>query len=363
MDVVLKPSSRHLPHELLGPNDFSFSMLLELITDGMDFDGSSEDVSYNDAAKEDVLVDKDSKWRVALRYLSIHTPNNKLRFEVISRPEPNDYSDETTSPLPVSPRLPPKSTFKDNGDPNGGAGPSNAPAAPQPTERTLQISQLEERLQRSTISPPLSRPPNTLLPSTRKHSRTSTTPSSEGSLSTYNPKEGKRLRHNSPSNSNSTAEDDNGTNPNIRQSIEYNNDDRPYNQDGKLPAQELTDEEILLMIEELGSSPELSQFSVQQWVNCCAFFKVDSRKRNREDKIKIPGLQVDLFPHQAFAVYWMLHRKAYKILGVFLSDDIGLGKTLTVLGFWASTVANYRNWQMVLASRKSSNEIENRKHL
>src|SRR5450432_3954017 len=236
MDVVLKPSSRHLPHELLGLNDFSFSMLLELITNGMDFDSSSEDVSYNDAAKEDVLVDKDSKWRVALRHLSIHTPDDKGRFEVISRPKPDDQSDETTAPLPVLPRLPPKSTFKDNGDPNGGAGPSNAPAAPQPTERTLQISQLEERLQRSTISPPLSRPPNTLLPSTRKHSRTSTTPSSEGSLSTYNPKEGKRLRHNSLSNSNSTAEDDNRTDPNIRQSIEYDNDDRPYDQDSKLPA-------------------------------------------------------------------------------------------------------------------------------
>jgi hypothetical protein len=36
-------------------------MFLELITDGMDFDGSLEDVSYNDVAKEDVLVDKDSK--------------------------------------------------------------------------------------------------------------------------------------------------------------------------------------------------------------------------------------------------------------------------------------------------------------
>ena len=156
-------------------------MFLELITNRIDFDSSLEDVSYNDAAKEDVLIDKDSKWRVALRHLSIHTPNDKLQFEVISRPEPDDQSNETTSPLPVSPRLLPKSTFKDNGDPDGGAGPSNAPAAPQPTERTLQISQLEERLQRSTISPPLSRPPNTLLPSTGKHSRTSTTPSSEGS--------------------------------------------------------------------------------------------------------------------------------------------------------------------------------------
>src|SRR5450432_38150 len=214
--MVLKPSSQHLPHKLLGPNDFSFSMFLELITNGIDFDGSLEDVSYNDAAKEDVLVDKDSKWRVALRHLSIHTPDDKLRFEVISRPEPDDQSDETTLPLPVSPRLLPKSTFKDNGNPNGGAGPSNAPAAPQPTERTLQISQLEERLQRSTISPPLSRPPNTLLPSTGKHSRTSTTPLSEGSPRTYNPKEGKRLRHNSPSDSNSTAEDNNGTDLNIR---------------------------------------------------------------------------------------------------------------------------------------------------
>ncbi|KAL5332112.1 hypothetical protein BJX70DRAFT_405021, partial [Aspergillus crustosus] len=49
-----------------------------------------------------------------------------------------------------------------------------------------------------------------------------------------------------------------------------------------------------------------------------------------KSKIRIPGMKIDLFPYQAFGVWYMLQEEG-RCNGGFLADDVGLGKTIIIL--------------------------------
>jgi len=99
------------------------------------------------------------------------------------------------------------------------------------------------------------------------------------------------------------------------------------------PIRDLTEEERQRMVQSLQSYPRLGQLEPSEWEACCQFFKVDPRHHERHNMFLIGGLRVGLFPHQAFAVYWMLLQSTRDLRGVFLADDMGLGKTMTVIAF------------------------------
>jgi hypothetical protein len=82
----------------------------------------------------------------------------------------------------------------------------------------------------------------------------------------------------------------------------------------------------------LNTCPRIAQLNIEEWRVCCKFFKHDSTRQSREDTIKLDGLLVGLFLHQAYAVYWMLSRLIARINGCFLADDMGVSKTLEFLG-------------------------------
>jgi len=48
---------------------------------------------------------------------------------------------------------------------------------------------------------------------------------------------------------------------------------------------------------------------------------------------------------------------------VFLADDMGVGKTMTVIAFWAAKVANYLDWREVQRSQSSLDENIRARHL
>src|SRR5277367_3065332 len=109
--------------------------------------------------------------------------------------------------------------------------------------------------------------------------------------------------------------------------------------------------------------PSLTHLTVEQWIACCTIFKHDPTKRAREDTFYIDGLLVGLFPHQAYAVYWMITRLLDNITGLFLADDMGLGKTLEFIGLWVVQRKVTTAWDEVQKCRNSPNEAERKKHL
>ncbi len=63
-------------------------------------------------------------------------------------------------------------------------------------------------------------------------------------------------------------------------------------------------------------------------------FKHDPRKTGIEDKFQMDGLHVDLFPHQAIAVFWVFRRYVKHVRQLFIADEMGVGKTLEFIGVW-----------------------------
>ena len=81
----------------------------------------------------------------------------------------------------------------------------------------------------------------------------------------------------------------------------------------------------------LNTCPSIAQLNVTDWAACCKFFKHDLNNTSREHTIKLDGLLVGLFPHQAYAIYWMLSRLIADGNGCFLANAIRVGKTLGFL--------------------------------
>ena len=113
----------------------------------------------------------------------------------------------------------------------------------------------------------------------------------------------------------------------------------------------------------LNTCPSIAQLNTEEWRACCKFFKHDPTKQSREDTIKLDGLLVGLFLHQAYAVYWMLSRLIARINGCFLADDMGVGKTLEFLGVWVVHRIVHVAWDEVQRCRTNDDETERAKHL
>jgi SNF2-related domain len=86
-------------------------------------------------------------------------------------------------------------------------------------------------------------------------------------------------------------------------------------------------------------------------------------KRARKDTIKVDGIKVGLFPHQAYAIFWMLSRLIYDINGCFLADDMGVGKTMEFLGVWVIHRMVHLAWDEVQICRNSPDALDRAKHL
>lgn len=69
------------------------------------------------------------------------------------------------------------------------------------------------------------------------------------------------------------------------------------------------------------------QFDEGEWVECCKLFYADPDDHDPKTMIELTGLNRELFPYQAYAVYWMLKKEGTEAGGGFLSDEQGLGKT------------------------------------
>lgn len=111
------------------------------------------------------------------------------------------------------------------------------------------------------------------------------------------------------------------------------------------------------------SCPTLDQLTSELWADCCALFKHDPRKAQRDDKFYIEGLRVGLFPHQAFAIFWVFWRRRCEVYQLFISDDMGVGKTLEFLGVWIVQRSVNVAWDEVQRCRSSSNPADRLKHL
>jgi len=82
IDVFLKPGSRNSTAEPR-PNDYDFALLKEQLTEALSYSEELEIISYSHAQKGEVEVDHDSKWRIALKYLSSQpSPQATLNFNL-----------------------------------------------------------------------------------------------------------------------------------------------------------------------------------------------------------------------------------------------------------------------------------------
>ncbi|KAJ3553011.1 hypothetical protein NPX13_g10981 [Xylaria arbuscula] len=84
----------------------------------------------------------------------------------------------------------------------------------------------------------------------------------------------------------------------------------------------------------------------QRWRDCCEFFGHDQAKVSTEEsshwyRFKDTGLL--LKPFQLYAVYWILTQPRRNVLGAFLADDLGLGKSYIVFGVMATRSALLMN--------------------
>src|SRR5271154_5453605 len=105
------------------------------------------------------------------------------------------------------------------------------------------------------------------------------------------------------------------------------------------------------------------QLASGAWEDCCALFRHDPRDAGRDDKFKIEGLRVGLFPHQALAIFWALKSWSEEGDTLFLADEMGVGKTLEFLGLWAVHRHLKFAWDAVQKARASDDPLENQKHL
>lgn len=88
---------------------------------------------------------------------------------------------------------------------------------------------------------------------------------------------------------------------------------------------------------ELKNLQACEQMHPGTWQKFCLFFKRKSTATSVDDKIQIPGLRRPLFPHQAYAVFWMLMTENTSAGGGFLADGTGLGKVKPVNEFESKT--------------------------
>ncbi|KAJ6171565.1 hypothetical protein N7470_000632 [Penicillium chermesinum] len=76
---------------------------------------------------------------------------------------------------------------------------------------------------------------------------------------------------------------------------------------------------------------KIDQYTAERWAECRRFYQIaeDSQLGDRpSDLIPLRGLKRPLLPHQAFAVWWILHSETTTGTGGFEADDMGIGKTL-----------------------------------
>ncbi|KAJ6171487.1 hypothetical protein N7470_000554 [Penicillium chermesinum] len=75
---------------------------------------------------------------------------------------------------------------------------------------------------------------------------------------------------------------------------------------------------------------KIDQYTAERWAECRRFYQIaeDSNLGDRpSDLIPLRGLKRPLLPHQAFAVWWILHSETTTGTGGFEADDMGIGKT------------------------------------
>ena len=111
------------------------------------------------------------------------------------------------------------------------------------------------------------------------------------------------------------------------------------------------------------SCPTLDQLSVNIWKECCSLFRHDPHRTGSEDKFSIDGLQVDLFPHQALAIFWVFQRYVKFIRKLFIADEMGIGKTLEFIGVWVFHRSVAIAWDKVQTCWNSSNPAGREEHL
>ncbi|KAI1322073.1 hypothetical protein F5Y16DRAFT_55548 [Xylariaceae sp. FL0255] len=84
----------------------------------------------------------------------------------------------------------------------------------------------------------------------------------------------------------------------------------------------------------------------QRWQDCCRFFGHDPAKVSTENSSHwyyFKDTSLALKPYQLYAVYWILTQPKRNVLGAFLADDPGLGKSYIVFGIIATRSALLTN--------------------
>lgn len=73
------------------------------------------------------------------------------------------------------------------------------------------------------------------------------------------------------------------------------------------------------------------QWSQADWERACEIVGHPSTSTAQSDMVIIRGLNRPAFKHQLIAAMWMLHQETTDCEGVWLADDMGLGKVCILL--------------------------------
>lgn len=73
--------------------------------------------------------------------------------------------------------------------------------------------------------------------------------------------------------------------------------------------------------------------SQDNWIRCCEFFQVDPIKTDANQKISLQRLRRGLMLHQAYVIFVQLQQERTVAGGGFNGDAMGLGKTVTAIGY------------------------------
>lgn len=93
----------------------------------------------------------------------------------------------------------------------------------------------------------------------------------------------------------------------------------------------------------------------------CNFFDLNPAQACREDcKISVPGLKRNLFPFQAYGVYWSMKQEQGIVRGGIIGDEMGLGKTTHMIAF---CVMQANLARAIQDRNKAWEENDNHRHL